>query len=384
MKGDPKDLGFSTRAIHAGQPPDPVTGAVTVPIYQTSTYVHDELGRHKGFEYARVQNPTRSALEANVAALEGGKSGHAFASGMAAISTLMTLLKAGEHAVVSRNVYGGTYRFFHHVLERYGLEFSWVDATDPANIEAAMRPTTRMVYVETPTNPMMEVTDIAAAAEIAHRRGALLVVDNTFLSPYLQRPLALGADVVVHSTTKFLNGHSDSIGGVLVAGAAEHGEWFAFVQKSAGAVLSPFDCFLVLRGIKTLAVRMDRHETNTARVVEFLAGHPKVRAVLYPGLPSHPGHAVQRRQASGFGALVSFDLGGYEAAKSMLDRVRVMSLAESLGGVETLISHPASMTHASVPREMREALGLSDGLVRISVGLEDADDLVGDLEQALG
>ena len=384
MKGDPKDLGFSTRAIHAGQPPDPVTGAVTVPIYQTSTYVHDELGRHKGFEYARVQNPTRSALEANVAALEGGKSGHAFASGMAAISTLMTLLKAGEHAVVSRNVYGGTYRFFHHVLERYGLEFSWVDATDPANIEAAMRPTTRMVYVETPTNPMMEVTDIAAAAAIAHRRGALLVVDNTFLSPYLQRPLALGADVVVHSTTKFLNGHSDSIGGVLVAGAAEHGEWFAFVQKSAGAVLSPFDCFLVLRGIKTLAVRMDRHETNTARVVEFLAGHPKVRAVLYPGLPSHPGHAVQRRQASGFGALVSFDLGGYEAAKSMLDRVRVMSLAESLGGVETLISHPASMTHASVPREMREALGISDGLVRISVGLEDADDLVGDLEQALG
>ena len=384
MKGDPKDLGFSTRAIHAGQPPDPVTGAVTVPIYQTSTYVHDELGRHKGFEYARVQNPTRSALEANVAALEGGKSGHAFASGMAAISTLMTLLKTGEHAVVSRNVYGGTYRFFHHVLERYGLEFSWVDATDPANLEAAMRPQTRMVYVETPTNPMMEVTDIAAAAAIAHRRGALLVVDNTFLSPYLQRPLALGADVVVHSTTKFLNGHSDSIGGVLVAGAAEHGEWFAFVQKSAGAVLSPFDCFLVLRGIKTLAVRMDRHETNTARVVEFLAGHPKVRAVLYPGLPSHPGHAVQRRQASGFGALVSFDLGGYEAAKSMLDRVRVMSLAESLGGVETLISHPASMTHASVPREMREALGISDGLVRISVGLEDADDLVGDLEQALG
>lgn len=383
MKGDPKDLGFSTRAIHAGQPPDPVTGAVTVPIYQTSTYVHDELGRHKGFEYARVQNPTRSALEANVAALEGGRSGHAFASGMAAISTLMTLLKAGEHAVVSRNVYGGTYRFFHHVLERYGLEFSWVDATDPANIEAAMRPATRMVYVETPTNPMMEVTDIAAAAEVAHRRGALLVVDNTFLSPYLQRPLALGADVVVHSTTKFLNGHSDSIGGVLIAGAAEHGEWFAFVQKSAGAVLSPFDCFLVLRGIKTLAVRMDRHETNTARVVEFLAGHPKVRAVLYPGLPSHPGHAVQRRQASGFGALVSFDLGGYEAAKSMLDRVRVMSLAESLGGVETLISHPASMTHASVPREMREALGISEGMVRISVGLEDADDLVADLQQAL-
>jgi cystathionine beta-lyase/cystathionine gamma-synthase len=383
VKGDPRDLGFSTRAIHAGQPPDPVTGAVTVPIYQTSTYVHDELGRHKGFEYARVQNPTRSALEANVAALEGGRSGHAFASGMAAISTLMTLLKAGDHAVASRNVYGGTYRLFHHVLERYGLEFSWVDATDPAGIAAALRPTTRMVYIETPTNPLMGITDIAAAAEIAHRHGAVLVVDNTFLSPYFQRPIELGADVVVHSTTKFLNGHSDSIGGMLVAAREEHGEWFAFVQKSAGAVLSPFDSFLVLRGIKTLAVRMDRHEANTARVVDFLAGHPKVRSVLYPGLPSHPGHAVHKRQSSGFGALVSFELDGYDAAKTMLDRMRVMSLAESLGGVETLISHPASMTHASVPREMRDALGLSEGMIRISVGLEDADDLVGDLEQSL-
>lgn len=383
MKGDPKDLGFATRAIHAGQSPDPVTGAVTVPIYQTSTYVHDELGRHKGFEYARVQNPTRTALETNVAALEGGRTGHAFASGMAAISTLMTLLKAGEHAVVSRNVYGGTYRFFHHVLERYGLEFSWVDAADPANIEAAMRPETRMVYIETPTNPMMDVTDIAAAAEIAHARDAVLVVDNTFLSPYHQRPLEHGADVVVHSTTKFLNGHSDSIGGVLVAAREDHGEWFAFVQKSAGAVLSPFDSFLVLRGIKTLAVRMERHESNTRRVVELLQGHPNVRSVLYPGLPGHPGHEVQKRQASGFGALVTFDTGGFDAAKRVLDRVRVMSLAESLGGVETLISHPASMTHASVPREKREELGLTDGMVRISVGIEDAEDLLADLEQAL-
>lgn len=383
MKGDPRDLGFATRAIHAGQPPDPLTGAVTVPIYQTSTYVHDELGRHKGFEYARVQNPTRSALETNVAALEGGRSGHAFASGMAAISTLMTLLKAGDHTVVSRNVYGGTYRFFHHVLERYGLEFTWVDATDPANVEAAMRDATRMVYIETPTNPLMEVSDIAAAAEIAHRHGAVLAVDNTFLSPCLQRPLELGADVVVHSTTKFLNGHSDSIGGVLVARSEEHGEWFAFVQKSAGAVLSPFDCFLVLRGIKTLAVRMDRHESNTRRVVEFLAGHPRVGSVLYPGLPDHPGHAVQKRQASGFGALVTFDLGSYEAAKAVLDRVQVLSLAESLGGVETLISHPASMTHASVPRERREAIGLTEGLIRVSVGIEDVEDLLADLEQAL-
>ncbi len=383
MKGDPKHLGFATRAIHAGQPPDPTTGSVTVPIYATSTYVHDELGRHKGFEYARVQNPTRSALESNVAALEGGRSGHAFASGMAAISTLMTLLKAGEHAVVSRNVYGGTYRFFHHVLERYGLSFSWVDTSDPANIEAAMRPETRMVYVETPTNPMMDVTDIAAAAAIAHAQDAVLAVDNTFLSPYLQRPLEHGADVVVHSTTKFLNGHSDSIGGVLIAAREDHGEWFAFVQKSAGAVLSPFDSFLVLRGIKTLAVRMERHEANARRVVALLDGHPRVRSVLYPGLPSHPGHEVQKRQASGFGALVTFDVGGYEAAKQVLDRVRVMSLAESLGGVETLISHPASMTHASVPREQREALGLTDGMVRISVGIEEIDDLLADLEQAL-
>lgn len=383
MKGDPRNHGFATRAIHAGQPPDPTTGSVTVPIYATSTYVHDELGVHKGFEYARVQNPTRSALETNVAALEGGRSGHAFASGMAAISTLMTLLKAGEHAVVSRNVYGGTYRYFHHVLERYGLEFSWVDSSDPANIEAAMRPETRMVYVETPTNPMMDVADIAAAAAIAHARDAVLVVDNTFLSPYLQRPLEHGADVVVHSTTKFLNGHSDSIGGVLIAAREDHGEWFAFVQKSAGAVLSPFDSFLVLRGIKTLAVRMERHEANARQVVALLDGHPRVRSVLYPGLPGHPGHEVQKRQASGFGALVTFDAGGYEAAKQVLDRVRVMSLAESLGGVETLISHPASMTHASVPREKREALGLTEGMVRISVGIEEIDDLLADLDQAL-
>lgn len=383
MKGDPKDLGFATRAIHAGQPPDPLTGAVTVPIYQTSTYVHDELGVHKGFEYARVQNPTRSALEKNVAALEGGLSGHAFASGMAAIQTLMTRLQVGDHTVVSRNVYGGTFRFFHQVLERYGLTFSWVDSTDLGAVEAAMTDATRMVYIETPTNPLMEVTDIAAAAELAHSRDALLVVDNTFLSPYLQRPLELGADVVVHSTTKFLNGHSDSIGGVLVSAREELGEWFAFVQKSAGAVLSPFDSFLVLRGIKTLAVRMERHETTARQVVDFLAGHPKVLSVLYPGLSSHPGHAVQKRQASGFGAMITFDVGSYAAAKVLLDRVEVMSLAESLGGVETLISHPASMTHASVPAERRAAIGLTDGLVRISVGLEEPQDLLADLRRAL-
>jgi cystathionine beta-lyase/cystathionine gamma-synthase len=384
MKGDPKDLGFSTRAIHAGQPPDPTTGSVSVPIYQTSTYVQEELGKNKGFEYARVQNPTRQALEENIASLEGGLSGHAFASGMSAISTLLTLVKAGEHVVCSQNVYGGTYRYFSQILENYDLHFSWVDSSDLDAIRGAMRDNTRMVYIETPTNPMMEITDIAGAAEIAHSGEALLAVDNTFLSPRFQRPLELGADVVIHSTTKFLNGHSDSLGGALVASRAEDSEWFAFVQKSAGAILSPFDSFLVLRGLKTLAVRMERHEASGRAVAEFLDQHPRVRRVLYPGLPSHPGHELQKRQASGFGALITFDLGTYAAAKSMLDNLQVMSLAESLGGVETLISHPASMTHASVPAKDRERLGMTEGVVRVSVGIEDLEDLIADLEAALG
>jgi cystathionine beta-lyase/cystathionine gamma-synthase len=383
VKGDWKNRGFATRAIHAGQPPDPTTGAVVTPIYATSTYVLDELGRHKGFEYARVQNPTRFALEANLAALEGGVTGHAFASGMSAIATLLTLVRAGEHVVFSRNVYGGTYRFLTQVLSRYDVRSTWVDSRDLAQIRAAILPETRMIYVETPTNPMMEVTDIAGAAALAREKGLLLAVDNTFMSPYFQRPLELGADFVVHSTTKFLNGHSDSIGGALVAKSPEHGEWFAFVQKSEGAILSPFDSFLVLRGIKTLAVRMERHEANTAALVARLAAHPKVRTVLWPGLPDHPGHEVQKRQASGFGALLTFDVGSYAAAKRFLDRVEVMSLAESLGGVETLTSHPASMTHASVPPEKRAELGITEGLVRISVGIEDEADLVSDLEQAL-
>jgi cystathionine beta-lyase/cystathionine gamma-synthase len=383
MKGDTSKRGFSTRAIHAGQPPDPRTGAVAVPIYQTSTYAQPELGRHLGYEYARVQNPTREALEDNVAALEGGHSGHAFASGMAAISSLLTMIKAGEHVVASQNVYGGTYRFFHHILEGYDLHFTWADSTDPTNIDAAMTESTRLVYVETPTNPMIEITDIAAAAEIAHEHGAILAVDNTFMSPYFQRPLERGADVVVHSTTKFLNGHSDSIGGALVAKSEKHGEWFDFVQKSVGAILSPFDSFLTLRGIKTLAVRMERHEANARIVAEFLRDHDGVERVLWPGLPEHPGHAVQQQQAGGFGALITFDVGSYEAAKSLLDRLEVLTLAESLGGVETLISHPASMTHASVPPERRAELGITDGLIRVSVGIEDADDLVADLEQGL-
>jgi cystathionine beta-lyase/cystathionine gamma-synthase len=383
VKGDPRNLGFATRAIHAGQAPDPRTGAVAVPIYQTSTYVQKGLGEPAEFEYARVQNPTRTALEENVAALEGGVSGHAMASGMAAISCLMTLLKTGDHAVVSQNVYGGTYRYFTKMLEPLGLSFSWVDTTDPAAVEAAITPQTRLVFLETPTNPVMDICDIAAIAGIAHRRGAWVAVDNTFLSPYLQRPLELGADFVVHSTTKFLNGHSDSIGGVLVSAHREQGDWFAFVQKSEGAVLSPFDSFLILRGIKTLPVRMDRHESNAKQVVDFLVRHPKVRKVLYPGLPDHPGHAIQKRQATGFGAMISIETGSYANAKAMLDRMRVMSFAESLGGVESLISHPASMTHASVPAARRAALGLTDGLVRLSVGIENAEDLLADLDQAL-
>ena len=383
MKGDPNKLGFSTRAVHAGSPPDPTTGSVTVPIYQTSTYVLDELGKHKGFEYARVQNPTRTALEENVASLEGGLSGHAFASGMAAISTILTLFRAGDHIVASHNVYGGTYRLFTEVLEKFGLSFSWVNTRDLANIEAAMTEKTKLLFLETPTNPMMEVTDIAAASELAHSKGALVAVDNTFMSPYFQRPLELGADIVAHSATKFLNGHSDSLGGVLVAAGEKESEWFAFMQKSAGAVLGPLDCFLVLRGIKTLPVRMERHEKSGNAVAAYLNGHEKVVNVLYPGLADHPGHELQKRQANGFGALISFDLGSPDNAKVFLDGLEVMSLAESLGGVETLISQPSTMTHASVPPEDRAKLGITDGLVRVSVGLEDASDLISDLDQAL-
>lgn len=383
MKGDPKNLGFATRAVHAGQPPEPSTGAVAVPIFQTSTYVMDGMGEHKGYEYSRGQNPTRFALEANVAALEKGVSGHAFASGMAAITTLMTLLKAGDRVVASRDVYGGTYRLFTRVLDRYGLEVAWVDTSDLGAVEAAMTPGTRMLYVETPTNPLMEITDLAGAAAIARDRGALLAVDNTFLTPYHQRPIELGADVVVHSATKFLNGHSDCLGGLLVAANEELGEWFSFLQKSAGAILGPMDSFLILRGIKTLPVRMDRHEENTRTVVELLNAHPKVERVLYPGLPDHPGYEVNRRQSSGAGAVLSFDLGSFEAARALLEGLTVASLAESLGGVETLISHPASMTHAAIPREILDRSGIGQGLVRISVGIEDVEDLVADLETAL-
>jgi cystathionine beta-lyase/cystathionine gamma-synthase len=377
------DARFSTICIHAGQTPDPSTGAIITPIFQTSTYVQDELGKHKGYEYARTQNPTREALEANVAAIEGGKGALAYASGMAAIGAIATMLKSGDHVVVTDNTYGGTFRLFDKVLTKYGMDFSYVDTSRPDLIEAAMRPATKMLFVETPTNPVMRLTDLAQAATIAHARGARLVVDNTFASPAVQRPIEFGADLVVHSTTKYLNGHSDSVGGIVVAVRDEDIGWLRFIQNAEGAILSPFDSWLVLRGTKTLTVRMAQHNTNAMALAEFLARHPKVVQVFYPGLTSHPQHDLAKRQMRGFGGMLSFDVGSFEAARCVLNRVRLMSLAESLGGVETLISHPATMTHASVPPARRQEIGLTDSLVRISVGIEDKDDLIADLKQAL-
>ncbi|HET7618605.1 MAG TPA: cystathionine gamma-synthase [Vicinamibacterales bacterium] len=379
----PPDARFSTICIHAGQQPDPGTGAIITPIFQTSTYVQDELGVHKGYEYARTQNPTRAALEANLAAIEGGRGAYAFASGMAAIGAVAAMLKAGDHVIVTDNTYGGTFRLFDKVLTKFSLDFTYVDTSDPALIRAAVRPETRLLFVETPTNPVLRLTDIAAAAEIARAQDMRLVVDNTFASPCVQRPLELGADMVVHSTTKYLNGHSDSVGGIVVAQREDDLAWLKFIQNSAGAILSPFDSWLVLRGTKTLPVRMAQHNANGIAVAEFLAGHPKVKQVIYPGLPSHPQHALAKRQMRGFGGMLSFDAGSFDAARQVCNRVRLMSLAESLGGVETLISHPASMTHASVPPERRQAIGLSDSLVRISAGIEDPADLIDDLTQAL-
>ena len=376
-------MGFSTDCIHAGNAPDPLTGAVAVPIYQTSTYVQEALGVHKGYEYARTQNPTRAALEENLAVLEGGAGARAFASGMAAITAVSTFVKAGDHVVCSNMTYGGTHRYYTKIQARYGVEFSFVDTSDAGEVRRAMRKNTRLLHLETPTNPTMAICDIALLSEIAHENGALVVVDNTFASPYLQKPLALGADLVVHSTTKFLNGHSDSVGGAAVAAAAEHVEWLGFVQNSSGAILSPMDSWLVLRGIKTLAVRMERHESNGREIARFLASQKKIRKVYYPGLPDHPQHELAKKQMRGFGAMISFDLGSYENASALLGRVRLCSLGESLGGVETLISHPATMTHASIPEDERNRLGVTPGLVRISVGIEDVEDLIADLERAL-
>jgi cystathionine beta-lyase/cystathionine gamma-synthase len=376
-------MGFATTAIHAGNEADAATGAVSVPIYQTSTYAQEGLGQHKGYEYARTQNPTRAALERNIAALENGRFGYAFASGMAAIDATLRLVKSGDHVIVSDNTYGGTFRLFTRVLANYGIEFDFVDTTDVTNVEQALRPTTKMVFLETPTNPVMLVTDLKAISDLAHSVGARVVCDNTFMSPYLQRPIDFGVDIVVHSTTKYLNGHSDGVGGMVVLNNEQDAEWIQFIQNSAGAILSPFDSWLVLRGTKTLALRMEQHDKSGRAVAAFLEEHPKVLKIYYPGSLSHRQHDLARRQQKGFGGMVSFDVGSLANAKTVLESVKICTLAESLGGVETLISHPATMTHASVLPETRNRLGITDGLVRISVGIEDTDDIIGDLDQAL-
>ncbi len=376
--------GFGTRAIHAGQRPDPVTGAVMTPVYFTSTYAQEAPGVHKGFEYSRTHNLTRFSLEANLAALEGGKHGLCFASGLAATSTILQLFDQGAHVVAVDDLYGGTFRLFDKVYRRFGFEFSYVDPLrGAAAVEEAIRPTTKLVWVETPTNPMLKLCDIAAVAEVCKRKGVLLAVDNTFMTPFLQRPLELGADIVCHSTTKYLNGHSDVVGGAIVVNDDELRGRLAFLQNAVGAVPSPMDSFLVLRGTKTLHVRMQRHEENARSLAGWLEAHPQVEKVIYPGLESHPQHALARKQQRGFGGMISFVLkGGLDEARRFLSACRIFTLAESLGGVEALIEHPAIMTHASVPADRRAALGIADGFIRLSVGIEDLDDLRGDLERA--
>ncbi len=376
-------MGFSTLAIHAGQIPDPSTGAVITPIFQTSTYVQDALGQHKGFEYARTQNPTRLALEKNLAALEGGQQAHCFASGMSAIHAVMMLLQAGDHVIVSDNTYGGTYRLCERVMRGFGIEFSYVDTTEVANVEAALRPETKLVFLETPTNPVMQIADLEGIGKLTKAHGIRMAMDNTFMSPYFLRPIEWGADIVVHSTTKYLNGHSDSVGGVVVTTSPEDGEKIGFLQNAVGAILSPFDSFLILRGTKTLALRMKQHDANGRMVAGFLAEHPKVKKVYYPGLGNHPQYERAKHLMSGFGGMIAFEMGSLNAARGVLENVKLAVLAESLGGVESLISHPASMTHASVPLEKRNQLGITDGLVRISVGVEDVEDIIDDLDQAL-
>ena len=376
-------LRFATRAVHSGQVPDPLAGAVMTPIYQTSTYIQQGLGKHKGYEYARTSNPTREALERNVAALEGGRNGFAFSSGLAALDAVIKLLSAGDHVVSGENVYGGSHRQMTHIWARLGLTFTFVDGGDTAAVAAAVTPKTKLVYAETPTNPMMRLCDLAATGEIARKASALFVVDNTFATPFFQQPLQFGADIVLHSTTKYLNGHSDMIGGLLVTSRDDLAERLAFIQNGSGAVPGPFDCWLALRGTKTLALRMRQHDTSGRRIAEWLGTHPRVRKVYYPGLPSHPQHDLARRQMKGFGGMISIELGDVAVARRFVERTKIFALAESLGGVESLIGHPASMTHASVPREMRERMGLTDSLVRLSVGIEDVEDLIADLDQAL-
>jgi cystathionine beta-lyase/cystathionine gamma-synthase len=378
-----KDFGFATRAIHSGQEPDPLTGAVNVPIYLSSTYVQQGIGENKGYEYSRVSNPTRARLEENLAALEGGVAARVFGSGMAAINAIVSMLKSGDHVVCGNDLYGGTPRLFNQVMTGFGLEFSYVDTSDAHNVERALRRNTRMVFVETPTNPLMRLSDLAQISAICRNKKIDLVVDNTFMSPYFQQPLALGAAMVVHSTTKFLNGHSDGLGGVVVCAKQEHADRLAFLQKAAGAILSPFECWLILRGVKTLAARMEIHDRSGRIVADFLSKHKKVKAVFYPGLPDHPQHALARRQMTGFGSMITFETGSLKNANTMLKKVKVCSLGESLGGVETLISHPATMTHAALGVKGRKAIGITDGLVRISVGIEDVDDILDDLDGAL-
>src|SRR6266851_4125026 len=378
-----KQPGFATKAIHAGQYPDPETGAVSVPIYPTSTYVQQALGKNKGYEYARVSNPTRTRLEENLAELEGGLASRVFASGMAAINAICTMYKSGDHVVCGNDLYGGVPRLFNQVLTNFGMEFTYVDTADPRKVDRAIRKNTRMVYVETPTNPLMSLSDIEAISQICRRKKVDVVVDNTFMSPYFQQPIALGADMVVHSTTKFLNGHSDGLGGVVICTKPEQAERLAFVQKAAGAILSPFECWLVLRGVKTLAARMEQHDRSGRLVARFLAEHKKVKKVFYPGLPDHPQYELAKQQMSGFGSMITFETGSLNNAKKMLKKVSVCSLGESLGGVETLISHPATMTHAALGEKGRKAIGITDGMVRISVGIEDVEDIVDDLDRAL-
>jgi cystathionine beta-lyase/cystathionine gamma-synthase len=380
---------FATRAVHAGQEPDPGTGAIITPIYQTSTYVQQSPGDHKGYEYGRTANPTRRALEANIASLETGKHGFAFSSGMAAISTVMGLVKQGDHIIVTENVYGGTYRYFEQVMTGYGVSFNFVDTSDLSVVESALKENSRMVFVETPTNPMLKITDISELAQFCTKNDLLLVVDNTFLSPYFQRPLELGADIVVHSSTKYLNGHSDVIGGIVIVNDDKIAEKLGFLQNAAGAVPSPFDCWLVLRSTKTLHLRMIQHNRNALKIAQFLAEHPKVKKVIYPGLESHPQITLAKKQQldpngnPGFGGMISFDMGSWDRAKKVLESVSLFLLAESLGGVESLICHPASMTHAAVPAKERQKIGLTDGLVRISVGIEGVEDLLSDLQETL-
>ncbi|PTL77858.1 cystathionine gamma-synthase [Vitiosangium sp. GDMCC 1.1324] len=375
---------FDTLAIHAGQEPDPTTGAIMTPVYLTSTYVQAGPGEHKGYEYSRTQNPTRNALQDCLAALEGAKHGLAFASGLAGTDMLMHMLEAGDHVVVSDDVYGGTFRIFDKVFKRQGLSFSFVDLSQPENFEKAITPKTKMVWVESPTNPMLKLIDLARIAETAKKRGILSVCDNTFMTPYFQRPLELGFDVVTHSTTKYINGHSDVVGGFVCTSNEELAQKMYFLQNAVGGVPGPMDCFLVLRGVKTLGVRMERHAQNAMKVAQYLATHPKVQKVTYPGLESHPQHALARKQMKGFGGMMTFDIkGGLESARKFLKTVKIFACAESLGGVESLIEHPAIMTHASVPKETREVLGISDGLIRLSVGIEDAQDLIDDLKHAL-